>query len=323
MRTNYKDYPSSIKVKEAIKKFEKTNWPKFQEGDDINEFVKNINNIILNELNIFPNILLQLEPKLFGFGIFRVRPIDSFTNIDLFAEHSYPPLNFVKLGRCNFPKFPIFYSSNNPLTALAEVLRENDFKNQKFCISSWEIIPSDNKFIFESFLQTKLNPKNPFIFLAKSLVERINEPFKGQLGKDKEKALLTFLKYIDSQFVEDNNYSFSASLAHRRFYGKHNFCTDILMYPSIQTEMQGVNLAISPNFVDNHMRIKRFYIVEVNHYDKITGQFNISILKYGEILKNIVFWKTLDPLDENYKKAFEEDFQDSIDKNHKYKFEKI
>lgn len=323
MRSKNNDFPSTTEVNKIIKKFEDYIWPEIREEDDVKEFVEKLSKAITNELNLFPNLLLQLKPDIFKFGIFRARPVNSFTNIDLFREHSYPPINLVKLGRCNFPKYPVFYSSNNPITALAEVIRENDFKSQKFCISSWEIIPSNNEFIFESFLQTDLHPKNQFASLAKSMAERINEPFKGKLSNDKQKALLKFLRYIDSQFIKDSNYSLSASLAHRRIYGNHNFCTDILMYPSVQTEMQGVNLAINPNFVDNHMRIKRFYIVEINDYDIKSGQFNVSFFKYGEILKNTIFWKGIIPSDENYKKYFEEDFSNYVDKNYEYKFEKI
>ena len=292
MRNNNIDFPSSSEVNKIIKKFENYIWPEIKEDDDIKKFVENISKTITNELNSFPNLLLQLKPENFNFGIFRARPVDSFSNINLFREHSYPPINLVQLGRCNFPKHPVFYSSNNPVTALAEVIRDNDFKNKKICISSWAIIPSNDEFIFESFLQTDLHPNNQFAALAKSLADRINEPFKGKLSADKQKGLQIFLKYIDSQFIKNDNYSFSASLAHRRIYGNHNFCTDILMYPSVQTEMQGVNLAINPNFVDNHMRIKRFYILEVNDYDRTSGKFNISFFKYGEIQKNTIFWKS-------------------------------
>lgn len=322
MITNDDNFADIDKVRLAIKKFQDIGWSSFNENDNIDEFTEKITKQITEELGKFPNYLLRLKPKDFPFGIFRVREVTDSTNFNLFAEHSYPPATFTKLGRCNFPKHPVFYSSNNPITALSEVVRQSDFKNKKFCVSSWEIIKSNDTFIFENFLQTSLHPKNNFELLAKAIVEKVNEPFDNKLPIEQAQGIIEFMKYIDSQFINDKSYSLSASLAHRRIYGKHNMCTDILMYPSVQTLMQGVNLAINPNFVDNHMRVKRFYIIELQSYDKQSGRFTITFHKYGDIKKNVIFWKPVDPKDKLYQKYLKLDFEDFISKDFKFNFTK-
>lgn len=322
MKSKQPEFPSLERVRLAIQKLQRNGFPKYEDGENVAAFVKKIIDPITAELEIFPNYLLQLKPKEFPFGIFRAREITQNSNLDLFAEHSYPPPMITKLGRCNFPKYPVFYSSNNPITALAEAVRESDYTKKKFCISSWEIIDSDEILIFESFLQTELHPKNQFSLLAEMLLKKLNDPFEEKLDDDRKKALAEFMNYVDSQFINDKTYSFSASLAHRQLYANHNFCTDILMYPSAQTLMQGVNLAISPNFVDNHMRIKRFYILELESFDRVSGKFNVSFTKYGEILKSVVFWRDIDPDDEKYKRFFEEDFKDFVGKGYKYNYTK-
>lgn len=322
MTAENEDFSNLKGVKRAIKKFEETGWPKFKENDSIEEFIETIVQQITSELGKFPNYLLLLKPNKFPFRIFRVREVTESANFNLFTEHSYPPASFTKLGRCNFPKHPVFYGSNNPMTALAEVVRASDYKGKKFCISSWEIIKSEQTFVFENFLQTSLDSKNNFDLLAKSLIERVNEPFEDKLPLEQKEGIIEFLKYIDSQFINDKSYSLSASLAHRRIYGKHNMCTDILLYPSVQTLMQGVNFAINPNFVDNHMRVKRFYIVELQSYDKESGEFKITFHKYGDIKKNVIFWKNLIPTDKQYQKNFKLDFKGFIKDDYKFEFTK-
>ncbi len=317
-----KEIPDLDAVKSAIKKFQQNGWPLYTDGENVDEFVKKITNIITSEINIYPNFLIQLKPKDFPFGIFRAREVTENSNLDLFTEHSYPPPMLTKLGRCNFPKHPVFYSSNNPITALAEAVRESDYKKKKFCISSWEIIDTDQIFIFENFLQTELHPDNQFKLLADKLLAKLDEPFENKLEQEKRLALTEFMKYVDHQFIQDKTYSFSATLAHRQLYANHNFCTDILMYPSAQTLMQGVNLAINPNFVDNHMRIKRFYMLELESYDRVSGKYSVNFTKYGEILKNVIFWRNINLDDEKYKRFFEEDFKGLITKEFKYNFTK-
>ncbi|MFN3445233.1 MAG: hypothetical protein ACK44D_05790, partial [Bacteroidia bacterium] len=81
------------------------------------------------------------------------------------------------------------------------------------------------------------------------------------------------------------------------------------IYPSAQTLKQSVNFAINPNFVDNHLQIQRCYIVELSSYDKLTQQFNLTFYKYGDVVKNRIFWKNIDPNNVDYQKNFKEDFE--------------
>ena len=70
------------------------------------------------------------------------------------------------------------------------------------------------------------------------------------------------------------------------------------------------------------MKIKRFYIVEPQSYDIETGKFSITFHEYGEIKKNVIFWKKLDPKDKLYKKYLKIDFKDFITKDFKFNFTK-
>ncbi|CAM3788272.1 RES family NAD+ phosphorylase [Flavobacterium gelidilacus] len=318
----HSEFPNLSNVRKAIKKFEQLKWPDYDEGKELENFIEEFDKIITSELGIIFNYLMPLKHKEFALGIFRAREVNSFNNINLFTEHSYPPPSITKFGRCNFPKHPVFYGSNNAITALIEVIRNTNVIGKRFCISSWKINNPEENLIFENFLQADLHPGNNFNILAKAQINKIGEPFKNKLSKSKKEGMVEVMKFLDTQFLNDSNYSFSAALAHRQIYARHNYNTDILLYPSVQSDRQGVNLAINPNFVDNHLQLKRCYIVEVNSYDIKTGRFSITFFKYGDVIKNQFFWKKLDPEDAIYQKYFREDFKEYMDKDYKFEFEK-
>ena len=323
MSENLDNFPTFDQAKASIKRLEKVIWPKFSDFKNADEFLKEVQNIIFKEFEIIPNIFKLLKPSHFTFPIFRVREVDSFTNISLFSEHSYPPINLTGFNRCNFPNSPVFYCSNNPMTALMEVVRNTNYQKRKFCVSKWELIDSEKEFAFQTFLQTELHKDNNFGVLKDIEIEQLDQPFEHKLNQDKKAGLMEYLKYLHSAFINDKSFALSASIAHRTMNAKHNLATDILMYPSIQTQYKGVNMAINPNFVDNMMRIQRFYIVELENYNIDTGKFNITISKYGDINKNIVFWKNLNEEDEVYKNYLLTDFKSLIDDNFEWKFNKI
>jgi hypothetical protein len=322
MSENLENFPKFDRAIESIERLKKVVWPKISDYQNADDFLKKVEGIIFNEFEILPNIFKLFKPTDFTLPIFRVREIDSFTNINLFSEHSYPPINLTGFNRCNFPKSPVFYCSDNPMTALMEVVRNSDFKQRKFCVSKWELIDSDKEFAFQTFLQTELHEDNNYGVLKDAEIEQLDQPFENKLDDERKAGLIEYLKFLHSAFINDKSYALSASIAHRTLNAKHNLATDILMYPSIQTQHKGVNMAINPNFVDNMMRVQRFYWVELDNYNIDTGKFNITISKYGDIDKNIIFWKNLDPDDEVYKEYLLSDFKSLIEDNFEWKFNK-
>lgn len=320
MEENYSKFPTLSEANRAIKNLKSVDWPKFDESENIEAYIAKVESIFFQEFKVLPNMLKLFESKSFPLSFYRVREFSTFTNINLFTEHQYPPINLTKFGRCNFPKFPVFYCSNNPMTAIAEVAREGNFKGKDFCISSWRIIPSPNQFVFQSFLHAKTSNRNHFRQLSKAEIERINEPFQGKLTESQVKGTTKLLKYLQSVFLEDNDYNISATLAHRTLYVDHEYSCDILMYPSIQTNYDGVNMAINPNFVDKNFFLHRLYIIEVNEYNQKSGKFNVEIKKYGVTNRNRIIWKNINPNDTKYKEFMLEDFGGMMSKKEKGKF---
>ncbi len=319
MKENYNEFPTYEKSIKAIDKLKTQKWPEYKDFNNPNEYSKEVENIILSEFEIFPNLLRLTKPSEFPFKVFRAREVKTFNNIDLFTEHSYPPINLTNNGRCNFKNHPVFYGSNNALTSIIEAAGINNYKNRKFCVSKWSIEDSERNFVFQTFLQTKLHKTNYFDVLGETEIENFNKSIKGGLSESQTKGLKEYLKFLHDSFINDQDYTISASLAHRTIYAPHNYATDILVYPSKQTQLRGVNFAINPNFVNNEMKIERFYIIEIEDYNPTTGKFTATFSKYGEINKNVIFWKRLTPEDNDYKKHFMNDFKSMLPDNYEIK----
>lgn len=305
-------FPNSDKVIKSIDRLKRAEYPKYADGLDIELFTDKVSKFFAEEFGFTLSAKIPYKAKDFSLPFFRVRDLDSFTNIDLFREHSYPPVDCTKMGRCNFPKLPVFYCSENPLTAILEVARNNVGSEKEYCLSKWELIPTNDDIIFEHFLRVDLPKENQYKPLNESFRKNISTPFEISLKKslniEQEKGLIEYFKYLDSLFMNDSDYSISATLAYNSLYVNHTYRTDILMYPSVQTYFKGINLAIQPNFVENNMRLKRLYIVSLNQFDPNSGTISVNMTKYGIVVKNAIKWKNIDPQDEQYKEFVKEDF---------------
>jgi hypothetical protein len=301
-------FPTADQVRSKIEKLKTIDWPAYNSSDNLDDYVKRVSKIFTEEFNTLPDVAEFLKIKEFGFKLFRVRELSTFDNIDLVSEHSYPPINLTKLNRCNFPKYPVFYGSNNAMTALAEVVRNDDFKQKRYCISRWTIHQSNEDVLIQPYLFGDLHEDNIFRVLQESMTNRIPEIFEHKLTSEQEEGVRLYLKFMADTFINDDSYALSAFFAHRRFYAPHNFRTEILIYPSVQTLYKGVNIAIHPNFVDTKMFATRFYIVEIDSFDREKGLINISYTTYGTIERSQIKWTHVTPTDTRYQKIFKEDF---------------
>lgn len=308
------EFPKYEDVQKSIEKLKNTELPKYDGNIDIKSYVQSIEKIISNEFGILINYAQPIKHKDFKLKFFRARVVDEFQNPSLIREHSYPPINVTKMGRCNFPKLPVFYCSNDSGTALLEASRNKVGQNVKYYISKWELKGNEEDLIFQNFLQIALPEENEFKLLQKGFQNNINRPFRKSLNKEldieRTKGLIEYFKFLDSCFIGDDDYSISASLAYRALFVEHNYRADILMYPSVQTRRKGVNLALNPNFVENNLSMTRLYEVSLDNYDPISNKIRITFYKYAIIKKNVMFWKNITPDNIEYKNLLKEDFGD-------------
>lgn len=317
-----KEIPELEDVKKSIENFKNGTFLKIDDFENIDDYLEYFDEIFKSHFFSFHYMLQFQSPLNFNFKLFRVREFSQIKNKNLFCEYSYPPPFYTTNGRCNFRNHPIFYCSNNPITALLEVVRNTDYKSKKFCISTWSLINNNKDFIMGSFLQSKLHPLNLFQQFADNLIDKIDETFEHQLTESQKLGIIEFYNFLDSKFIEDTDYSISAYLSHKKLYANHNYASDMVIYPSVQTEAKSVNFAIHPNFVDNCMNIERFYIVELNDYNSETNKFSITFSKYGKIEKNVILWKNIQPKDIEYEENFKTDFKAYLGDFKNFNYEK-
>jgi len=281
-------------------------------NDNVDDFVTNVSNLLTSELNVLPNVPQVDHVNNFGFKLYRVRELSSFSDRNSLDEYSYTPIGLTKtINRCNFPGHPVFYSSSQPMTALCEVVKNDNYEKRKYLISRWSTKNSTDRMLLEAFTHGNLPAESILNALKDGIQNRIPEIFEHQLTEDQVAGLKLYLEFLSDSFINDNDYSLSASLAHRRLYAKpvkNNPKTDILLYPSVQTRYMGINMAIHPNFVDKYIFPDRFFEVEIDAHSKETGEINVSFSQYGEVDKNSVKWTGITPEDIGYRNFIREDF---------------
>lgn len=302
------DFQSLESIREAIAKLKTLSWPIYDgEAESVNEYVYKIDRIIYDEFKVLLNLTWTYYSNEFPFKMYRARKLDSSTNPTLITEHSYPPTSFVNLGRCNFPKYPVFYCANDSLTALYETVRNNYKKGDFYALSKWELIDSKEPFDTEFYLKPYFDKNLIQYKVRDKVVLESNFKLEG-VSSTQIKGLIEMMEYIQSLFISDTNYNISAALTHKRLYELSEKPPKIIVYPSVLRHKYGINMAINPNFVENKMKLTRIYIVELLDSKDGLEEVLFSPFKIGNVENNSINWKTLMENEKESISYFQEDF---------------
>ena len=308
----YSKFPNYEEICKKIIEFKKKELVKFDSTlhKNINEYCKLIESELYNYFPFLPYTCTIMNSKEINLDFYRVRELEQFNNTNLITEHSFPPIPFTKIGRCNFPKNPVFYCSNNPITSLCEVTRNTEYENKNYCISVWKIkknISVDTN--IHNFLYSDLPEENFFKKLKDIEIQKIDKIFGDNLSQSQKNGLNELMKFIHTEFINDIDYSISSTLSHTRIYANHQYSADILIYPSNQSNRVGINFAIHPNYVNNMMEIKRLYIIKALKLINDQNNFEIKFKSYADLNNNRFIWKEMpDDLNE-IRKIIQSDFK--------------
>jgi hypothetical protein len=82
-------------------------------------------------------------------------------------------------------------------------------------------------------------------------------------------------------------------------------------------------LALSPNFVDNNLRLVRLYEVSLEKYNPKNGKINVTFYRYADVKKNMIWWNKITQEDNHYEKILKEDFGHLLKQNSTMSFQEL
>jgi hypothetical protein len=253
---------------------------------------------ILHEiLNIggFPLTLIEIKK---GEIISRARFND---NDDIFFSEeqiSYRNdiMKITNFGRANIPYHSVFYGAiggSDPnllyVTPIYELKLNNilplDFKKGKITIGYWEVINSFEvwNIVFADELSEKNNRYREDV---ESYIETYSNKYPSKIEDIKY-----LLKFITKEFIKrtnnNNDYKISASYA--------KICMDRgisgIIYPSFETEYNGVNIALSHKVIDKNLKLKYVDIMDIekDNDSSFTGRITSRATELGFLNSDFIY----------------------------------
>lgn len=292
--------PSYFTVKAAIDEIilnEKWDRHKISRGPK--QFIKEVNKLWMEHLKTLPHIIapnITMPDLLF----YRMRTHSRHFNEQLISDYSFPPNHVVRsYQRCNIPYHPVFYCSNEPLTAITETVFSRASMNPitPCYLSEWRMRP-DAAFHLTPFFFGSLPTDNPFYDFSQSNLTKVRNLFSSH-SKEQVEGVVAILELLSKLFIFDNTYSISAFIAHNYLYAPHNLRTDIFLYPSIKKRLEGVNVAINPNCVQHKMELGKVYKFFVEDINRDDGTVSARFTRTGINDNGVILWKPFDKQDED------------------------
>lgn len=170
------------------------------------------------------------------------------------SQLSYPPAEFVKLGRCNFEGQQILYASHHPTNTFAE--QKNLVAGSRFGLSMWQAKRDFYAVLVGFSAEEELSIITPPAERTfKSSADRHAHNQFQRLFRDKGGD-----RYLQTASIAD-------FLMRRRMPVEFGEGSSILAYASVEypnEELLAVNFAFPKDFVDQHLELVAAEYVEVS-----------------------------------------------------------
>jgi len=275
----------------------------YDKNASVSEYCKKIESSIKKHFVILPRWISMHDEKDLPFRYFRVRRGFPDFHKHLISEYSYrPAISSTDFQRANIPYHPVMYCASEPMTALLETIRNNEFDSSvPYHISEWVFRPnvsvSNTSFVLEN-----VPTESEFGILSDGNLKKINDKLSSESPKTRN-DLINVLKFYCKLFITDSKYLISGCLAHKYVYANDEYFSELLSYPSFQTGGRSVNFAIHPNTVMQKMELKQVVRVFVKNVDLVNWKCEIScdaiainnsgVLKWHNFIGNEQLFKDL------------------------------
>ncbi|MDC1316258.1 RES family NAD+ phosphorylase [bacterium] len=191
-------------------------------------------------------------------------------------------------GRAHKAGYPVFYGALDPSTAISEMKGDLD-DGKRFYISRWKIKFTSNTSVHSLLINSKTiynnHILNPVTSLShnklKSMVNNIPQKFK--------EGYIYAIEKMGDLFTtkKDTLYHITSAYSHDILYDAKlkGLNISIIMYPSVENNLNSINWAIHPSFVNSDdMVLKDVFELSVdeNNLDNKEANVNLSIHKKGK-----------------------------------------
>lgn len=269
-------------------------WNTLKYEKNPKEFSKQFDQLFGKHLKHIPYLVKRVNSKDVAIKFFRIRKVDDKFNAELISTHASPPSEVcTKLQRANIPHHPVFYGSENPATAISEIMQgESGNMKDIYVLSEWS---------FKTNTQINICP----LIFAKSSVPWVNDFVQNAVDYIKNDILVGYeegqkdgfiegLRFLSDLFLCENASPITSHIAHMNIYAQHGYRPDLLIYPSVQTKRNTVNYAIHPNAIAEKAKLENIYALNLGELDITTGTISFSIKRAAENKEGIFYWHDVD-----------------------------
>jgi hypothetical protein len=257
------------------------------------EIMKKFHKILYN--SVIPSVIYDQNSP--DFWVYRVTTVfDGFdkNNPQCYSYNPKPREN----GRAHISNFPVFYGAINPSTAISEMKGKLD-NGQVFYLSKWKIRFKSSIPVHSIVVNSKtIKPEHLLSTIAYPIYNKLKKMFNN-IPKEYLDGFMYSIEKMGDLFSTPSNslYHITSAYSHEIMYeGKSKgLKIPIILYPSVSNNLDGVNWAIHPDFVDSQnmelFDIKKVFIEE-NNLEKKEQSVRISILEKAEIIDGAIScWK--------------------------------
>jgi hypothetical protein len=250
---------------------------------------------------------IRIHPK--NFRAKKVQEL-SYLNIDSILQRQRDTNQY---GRANLPGMSMFYGSLftneieiNKATAFmetAEMIHNINLDEEFLTVSRWRI--TEDFSIFECVFQNEGIEVNRYTLQAREKQLEFLEQIS--MSDDFKSEAIEQLKFIGDQFAKTvdrtNSYNYKISSAFTSMMLQHPQNVENpphttkmhgISYPSVQSNLQGQNIALSPYAVDNFLEFEKAVVMKAERTDvgiKIEKSFEITDSLDEE---NNLIWRPFD-----------------------------
>lgn len=254
---------------------------------DYKVLIKEFHKILYNR--VLPTLVYDSKSE--EFTIFRItKPWENF-DLNNPKSYSYNP-NPKDVGRAHRKGFPVFYGAIDPFTAFSE-MKDSIKINDKFYMSRWKLkFKSDTNVHSLVINSSTKNSEHILNSLIKRPYDGIKNMFKNIPNEFKEGNIYAIEKMGDLYTTKGNsNYHITSAYSYEIMYDAKSKGIDIpiLLYPSVENNLNSINWAIHPSIVDSEeMKIQDIFELSLKENNSKNKKEDVSVLihKKGTLANN-------------------------------------